>query len=692
MTCNSETLTLRISPRTKISQRVLRICATILLFGVLVFIAGWIRVQNRNTIPEGQFTETDAYFYYWQAGIIAEQGQLPARDMHRWVPLGRDNQQTLHLYSYVLVYAHKIIAAIFPNVTLYQVCLYMPVICFCLGLSALCLFLYYADGQLFAFSVGMLLATLPGTIDRSAVGFGDRDAWCLMLGILAIITYLTSLQTQSPHKRLLWTLISGFIVFIGGLSWEGFGVFLSVILVVEVWRFLTSETEEGLIFYTLWVCVFVPTLYFGFPAYRSGYGFAKHIFAFLIAPPLVFLAVRWFRSLLLSKVEKLRPYARTLSLGLTLASVIIALGYVVMQLDSFAHTTVSLNKNMLMQTVRELRPPRLGYWYTRYGSVFLLGCLGAFITTVSLWKKHEHLFSLSVVLFSLTTFFSYPLERLFGASAMTLLFGLSLLGCSVAFACIANTWRQNRKTADEYIRIAILALFIIWAALARDARRYHFFLGLPLAYLTTECICAAANALTLRIQKYAAPKNGLKSILTLGLLGLILFCPLTGGHARNAHTIAGTLKKALPGEKPIAKAYTWMKTTLPDTAVVAARWYYGSQLNVLGGVKTIIDQDHYIPYWIHLHRRYISIGFHEWELLTFLKSHKATHLMIPQKLASAAIERAQASGTLVPVYPTKNFEMSPIKIWEIHYPLDIKMDMKYLETGIPEIDAQLQTP
>ena len=56
---------------------------------------------------------------------------------------------------------------------------------------------------------------------------------------------------ETSRKRLIWVLTSGFIVFIGGISWEGFGGFLSVILIVELCRFLSSETEEGLGFYLL---------------------------------------------------------------------------------------------------------------------------------------------------------------------------------------------------------------------------------------------------------------------------------------------------------------------------------------------------------------------------------------------------------------------------------------------------------
>ena len=44
----------------------------------------------------------------------------------------------------------------------------------------------------------------------------------------------------------------------------------------------------------------------------------------------------------------------------------------------------------------------------------------------------------------------------------------------------------------------------------------------------------------------------------------------------------------------------------------------------------------------------------------------------------------------VPVYPTSGDDTASFKVWEIHYPPDIKTDSKYLETGSPEIDKELQ--
>lgn len=70
----------------------------VLLLGIL-FLTFWIRIQGTENIPTEQFTSYDAFLFRGQAEKIAELGYLPARDMCRWLPLGRDNTQLLSLYS-----------------------------------------------------------------------------------------------------------------------------------------------------------------------------------------------------------------------------------------------------------------------------------------------------------------------------------------------------------------------------------------------------------------------------------------------------------------------------------------------------------------------------------------------------------------------------------------------------------------
>ncbi len=323
-------------------------------------------------IPDGQFTGNDAYLYYKQAQTIAEQGYLPARDMDRWLPLGRDNTQLLSLYAYAIAYTHKV----FPWGSLYQIQLYLPVLCFTVAIGVLFLFLARAHGPLFATIVGLLLATFPGSIARSSVGFGDRDAWCWMLGVLTVTSYLW--KEQMPHGRRRWlaTALSGFIVFLGGLSWEAFGLFVLIILATELWTVCSTDTEQHLKEYLLYLLMFVPWLYIISPAYHSGYGYTTHLLALTIAPPLAVFAVRGTRYLLLTYVKNLRPHARKIAWMLTLLSLLAGLYYLFSQIHTFETTAFILQEPQLMKSISELANPGFTYWILHYGTIFVFGSVG----------------------------------------------------------------------------------------------------------------------------------------------------------------------------------------------------------------------------------------------------------------------------------------------------------------------------
>ena len=65
-----------------------------------------------------------------------------------------------------------------------------------------------------------------------------------------------------------------------------------------------------------------------------------------------------------------------------------------------------------------------------------------------------------------------------------------------------------------------------------------------------------------------------------------------------------------------------------EDSVIAAWWGYGSMINWLSKRTTIIDEDQWIPYWIHLMSRHVFAAQSEEEALEFLYAHKASHLMI----------------------------------------------------------------
>lgn len=657
-----------------------------LLITIIMCIAFWIRIQGIDTIPAGQFTSNDAYFYYRNAQIVSENGSLPKRDMDRWIPLGRDLEQTLPFYAHALAYSHKIVAFCIPNVSLYKVALYMPVICFCIGIGGLCLFLYRTYGLLFSVIVGVLLATLPGSIERSAAGFSDRDSWCLMLGILAVITYLIALQTDQKRKRILWTLLSGIIVYLGAMSWEGFGVFILAILFAEVWKFLTTSKEEGVLEYLIWVLTFVPVLYFTSAAYSHGEWFASHLAAFVLIPPLALLIIRTLRHISLTKTpfaEKMRLHSRSFAFGLILISLVFALVYVLNQVETFSLTTVSLQKSELMQNVSELKTPNYQYWVIRYGSVFFLGCLGLIVTQCHTWGKMGYILVIPFVTFMVSTFFRIQLNTLLENQYINLLFFGSITTIIIGLIIVA--WRQHKYTRNDYIYIVFTVWLLVWVGLARDALRYDFFIGIPLAFFTATLLHFILDTLCTKLhEKKKSLQVYLKGAITIACLITIMFWTPAGAHTKRSIYAARHMRKAVPGHTQLEKTFRWMKTNLPSNAIVAAHWTYGSQLNVLANVKTIIDQDHYIQHWIHLYETHVYNGKSEQEALEFLKTHHATHIMLARNKPSVTYLNTKGSEAFVPIYPIDNFTDAKVKIWEINYPPDIKSNPKYLETRPPE--------
>ena len=655
---------------------------TWLLIAIIMCVAFWIRIQGIDIIPNGQFTSNDAYFYYRNAQIVLENGSLPKRDMDRWMPIGRDLEQTLPFYAHALAYTHKAITLCTPNISLYDVALYMPAICFCIGLGGLCFFLYYTFGFSFTTIVGLLLATLPGSIERSAAGFSDRDSWCLMLGLLAVITYLIALQTDQKRKRILWILLSGIIVYLGAMSWEGFGVFILAILFVEVWKFLTTSKEEGVLEYLIWVLTFVPALYFTSAAYSQGEWFATHLAVFVLVPPLALLIIRTLRHFLLTKkpfAEKMRSHPRTLAFSLILISFALALVYVLSQVETFALTTVSLRKSELMQNVSELKTPDYQYWVIRYGSVFFLGCCGLIIAQYHIWGKTGFILFVPFLTFTVSTFFRIQLDTLLGNQNSNLFFFASIVTGIICLIIVA--WRRQKYDKNEHIYIVFTFLLLVWVALARDALRYDFFIGIPLAFFTATLIHFILDAFCEKLSKSRKGLQAyLKAVITITCLITIMFWIPAGAHTKRSIYAARHMRKVVPGHSPTEKAYRWMNSNLSRNAIVATHWTYGSQLNVLANVKTIIDQDHYIQHWIHLYKTHVYNAQSEQEALEFLKTHLATHIMLTRSEPTETFLRKQTSNAFVPIYPIDNFTEAEVKIWEIRYPPNIKPNPKYLET------------
>ena len=663
------------------------IAAAALLLLILL-VGGWIRLRGLPNLPTGQFASNDAYLYYSHAETLVAHGTLPEVETHRWVPLGRDLTEMLHGYAYALAASYKVISVSFRDVTLYQVQRMAPTACFLIGLAVLCLFLYLRFGGSVAAVTGILLAVMPGSIQRSAAGFSDRDSWCWLLGILAVVPYLYKEGTTNKHNRYLCTTISGFFVFLGGLSWEGFGGFVLPIVVIELWRFLTTDTEENLSEYALWVLMFVPWLYLFCSAYHSGGGFSSHVTAFLLFPPLVMLILRTLRYTL-TRHPRFAVFlseqvsARALSLLLCAVCILIGLAYLVLQRETFTQSIVPFSDASVMDTVGELRALPDAHWYHRYGGVLCLTSVCLIAGAIKLWGKQSSILAATLTFFTAATFFRQYLYHVLSPGVCEYFFYGAVAFTPIAALGVA-VLRTGAPAKHEHTYIAMTVWLLLWLGLARDAQRYDFFIGIPLAFFTAVALEYITTHLTqyLKIGRKAEQmaeiiktspsqplrkkrrsrirKNGrkrkdkvehptiqlpprwvpqawIKTGITLACLALLLFWEPPGSSARHGLAQRGyatriTPEDVLPGKAtPMANACQWLSGHHDKNATVAAAWTHGNILNVLGGVQTVIDADHYITSWIDDYETHVAAAVTEREALEFLKTHKATHLLLTEE-------------------------------------------------------------
>ncbi|HID55505.1 TPA: hypothetical protein EYP37_03170 [Candidatus Poribacteria bacterium] len=163
---------------------------------------------------------------------------MPERDLTRWLPIGRDLTRSLNLSSYLIAWLTKLGRTFHPSLSLYTTALYYPIICYLLSLLLIWLTVKRWFGITAAQLTTLLLAVHPSMLGRSAAGFADRDALCLLLALGGGYSYLRARTSSSSKQGWIWMGISALSMSLLALSWEGVGIFTSIIALVELIRFI----------------------------------------------------------------------------------------------------------------------------------------------------------------------------------------------------------------------------------------------------------------------------------------------------------------------------------------------------------------------------------------------------------------------------------------------------------------------
>ena len=205
-----------------------------------------------------------------------------------------------------------------------------------------------------------------------------------------------------------------------------------------------------------------------------------------------------------------------------------------------------------------------------------------------------------------------------------------ILGASAIMVILKRAARYDES------RIAPLAMLMCFMSLVWQLRApcVAFLIHIGLDTIVSSLVCANLTALGVIMllrrgnQEFSTGKKNPMVTKAACLTLSIAICLTTGGvPSLLPNWISQNVIGYVPTHHEI-KAFNWIKTDTPVKSVVAAWWSHGNRIEALAERATIVDQQHNIP-WIRSIAREVFCAKTPEEALKFLKSHKATHLLIP---------------------------------------------------------------
>ncbi|MDE0017709.1 MAG: hypothetical protein OXU51_16120 [Candidatus Poribacteria bacterium] len=242
--------------------------------------------------------------------------------------------------------------------------------------------------------------------------------------------------------------------------------------------------------------------------------------------------------------------------------------------------------------------------------------------------------SVLLIAFIMTTFQKEDIVNVIGThgSDTLSLMLLALMTLTLGIAAARNMTHSHSQS----ICVLFLVWFLLWVGLASRGKRYDFFTGVAFAFGTAWLLWLSPKHLIQKLKDLKIlnthPKERLvtTSLSLTVFVGILIWTPV-GGDVNRAVPTATDMRHPIPGKGHLIEALEWVKSSIPQTAVLAAQWDFGTQLNVFSNVQTVTDTDHYLPHWISLYYRHVLYAQSEQEALEFLKTHRATHLLLTEQ-------------------------------------------------------------
>ena len=455
-----------------------------------------IRTPHLSALGGTAVLDPDSARYLRQAEIILERGQLPSTDMLRQYPIGKDSETQLSVYPYTLTILHKGVSLLFRSVTLEQIGMFSSLFFFSLSLIVFYLLLHRLLGWQTALLSINLCVVVPSTLGRSVVGNVDRDAFCLFLALVSYYLYLHAHQSNLLRNRLVLGLLSGAVMTLLGLTWQGVGLFISIIVLLNFILFLLpSYHRSDFYLYLAW---FSPVI-LGLLSLKAVYRDLSQAHTMLaVALPCGFLLiVLLFMSVSKhAKLSELCTFKGKIPLSFAVTTVAMAVGSLGLFLFSpsafelihraWAHFQAPFGSGRLAASIEELQKRGAMGWFIWPGYFFFFIVAGALLLMKKIVQAAQMNLWLSLTFFQLllagtilTRFVSIK-DSAYESPLMIALYASSLIVFSIGMVAV-YLWgyHKQRRTPSESSPdigdLFLLASFCILLFISRGAMRFEFF-------------------------------------------------------------------------------------------------------------------------------------------------------------------------------------------------------------------------
>ena len=475
-----------------------------------------IRTPHLSALKGTAILDPDSARYLRQAEIILERGQLPAMDMLRQYPVGKGSETQLSVYPYTLVVLYKGVSLFFPSVTLGQIGMFSSLFFFSLSLIVFYLLLHRLLGWQTALLTINLCVVVPATLGRSVVGNVDRDAFCLFLALVSYYLYLRAYQSDRLRNRLILGLLSGVVMTLLGLAWQGVGLFISVIVLLNLILFL-SPTYRRSNFY-LYLAWFGPVILglLNFKAVYRDLSQAHTMLAVALPCGFLFLVLLFMSVSKHTKLSEICTFKGKIPLSFAVTTMAITVGSLGLLLFSpsafelihraWAHFLAPFGSGRLAASIEELQKRGAMGWFVWPGYFLFFILAGALLLMKKIVQAAQMNLWLSLTFFQLllagtilTRFVSIK-DSAYESPLMITLYASSLIVFAIGMTGV-YLWgyHKQRRTPSESSPdvgdLFLLVSFCILLFISRGAMRFEFFFA-PVAmalgcYAVVQVLSAA---------------------------------------------------------------------------------------------------------------------------------------------------------------------------------------------------------